>query len=252
MGVPVRVVVTATDALGQTGTARSGPFKIDDGFVVLNQSPPRLSTTSAGSSRYVTALRGEWGLATQLSPLRMLVRCPATSSGDTGVQCTFAVQWQRCAIDGTGCVDIPGATGAQIDSSQVGNGRLRAVETATIRTPLGETLQASAASDAIGSVPPPVPRLGYPVAIGGTAKVGERLTSAPGQWNSPSQLTFRYRWLRCDFEGNDCAPVPDAVGKTYQLRPADAGFTIAVEETVTDLVGQKGTEVTAAIGPVVP
>nr|WP_246322157.1 M4 family metallopeptidase [Nocardioides panzhihuensis] len=60
--------------------------------------------------------------------------------------------------------------------------------------------------------------------IGGTRRVGYRLTAYPGTWK-PSGITFSYRWLR-----NGVA-ISGATGKTYRLRSVDRNDRIRVRVT---------------------
>jgi len=62
-----------------------------------------------------------------------------------------------------------------------------------------------------------------PPTITGTPRVGEALTAQNGTWdNSPTE--FRYRWLRCNPGGNNCALLA-ADGKTYRVGQVDVGQT---------------------------
>jgi hypothetical protein len=65
--------------------------------------------------------------------------------------------------------------------------------------------------------------------IAGTARVGEVLQGDRGDWQNAQ--SFSLRWMRCDQSGgasdsSDCAPIGQATGNNYRLRPADSGFRI--------------------------
>ena len=62
------------------------------------------------------------------------------------------------------------------------------------------------------------------VTLHGRAVVGRTLRAAPGSWR-PGSVTLRYRWLR------DSRAIAGATGRTYRLRPADAGHRISVRVT---------------------
>ena len=53
--------------------------------------------------------------------------------------------------------------------------------------------------------------------ITGTPRAGEALTAQNGTWTG-NPTEFRYRWLRCNANGNSCVLLA-ADGKTYRGRP---------------------------------
>jgi hypothetical protein len=65
--------------------------------------------------------------------------------------------------------------------------------------------------------------------ISGTARVGNSLQGDRGDWTNAQ--SFSLRWMRCDPSGgapdaSDCAPIANATGNNYRVRPADAGFRL--------------------------
>ncbi len=74
-----------------------------------------------------------------------------------------------------------------------------------------------------------------PPTITGTARVGEALTAQNGTWaNNPTE--YRYRWLRCNANGNSCVLLA-ADGKTYRLGQDDVGNTMRVRVTAVNADG---------------
>lgn len=70
---------------------------------------------------------------------------------------------------------------------------------------------------------------GAPV-LSGQTSVGGQLAAAPGQWDgAPS--AYDHRWLRCDADGDACAPVAGATGPSYAVTGADAYHRMRVEVT---------------------
>lgn len=80
-----------------------------------------------------------------------------------------------------------------------------------------------------------------PPAISGTPKVGQTLTASDGTWsNAPT--SFTYQWLRCNASGNSCVNVANGTQKTYTLVGADAGHTMRVRVTATNVDGSSSSE----------
>jgi ribosomal protein S14 len=126
VGRALRVVVTAVNADGKSSATSNPTDPISSAGGPSNTVRPALAgTATVGSSLRVT--NGSWS--------------PSPSS--------FGRQWQRCESDGTGCLNIAGATGASygVRSADVGH-RLRALVTA--RTASGSTIVTSAASEIVG------------------------------------------------------------------------------------------------------
>ena len=74
-----------------------------------------------------------------------------------------------------------------------------------------------------------------PPTITGTPRVGEALTAQNGTWtNSPND--FRYRWLRCNANGNSCVLLA-ADGRTYRVGQNDVGSTMRVRVTAVNADG---------------
>jgi hypothetical protein len=78
-------------------------------------------------------------------------------------------------------------------------------------------------------------------AISGTPRVGEVLRTTRGTWTGTKPITFAYRWYRCEGRGkpdaSDCARVSNAIGSTYTLRAADAGFQVRSQVKATNADG---------------
>ncbi|HXE44223.1 MAG TPA: hypothetical protein VN635_03400 [Conexibacter sp.] len=69
--------------------------------------------------------------------------------------------------------------------------------------------------------------------LSGTTAVGGRLAAALGQWDG-APTGYDQRWLRCDADGANCAPVAGASGVTYPLDDADAYHRMRVEVTAAN------------------
>ena len=92
------------------------------------------------------------------------------------------------------------------------------------------------------AVAPQVLRLAGNPTIGGTARVGERLTATPPAVsgpNGPVTATLAYAWKR------DGVAIPGATAASYVAAPADAGHAVAVTVTAT-APGFQGASATSA------
>ena len=66
--------------------------------------------------------------------------------------------------------------------------------------------------------------------ISGSPIVGKDLTGDHGNWTG-SGITYANRWIRCDKNVANCAPITGATGTHYTLTSADFGATIRFEVT---------------------
>jgi hypothetical protein len=71
------------------------------------------------------------------------------------------------------------------------------------------------------------------VALAGEAQVSEALTAEPTGF-AGEEVTYAYRWQRCDAGMDDCSEIGGAVERTYALRPRDAGHRIRVVVAAAD------------------
>jgi uncharacterized protein YukE len=159
-----------------------------------------------------------------------LTASQGTWSGTTPMQ--FAYQWLRCNSSGTGCADIPSATGATYaaGSGDVGS-TLRVKVTAS--NVVGSSSSTSSQTAAV-TVRPPA-NTAAPT-ISGTARDGQTLTASNGTWTGTA-IAYSYRWMRCDTAGNACGAIASATASTYVLTPSDVGKTVRVEVTGTNSGG---------------
>jgi hypothetical protein len=143
----------------------------------------------------------------------------------------YAYQWQRCASNGTGCADIPGATtGTYRLTASDGQHEMRA-ELSAHNAAGNSSFAASVATSAVVSLPNST---AAPV-LSGPAGVGKRLSTTDGSWNTSA--TFAYQWQRCAAGGGSCIPIAGATAATYALAGADAGHTLDAIVTATNVAG---------------
>jgi hypothetical protein len=145
----------------------------------------------------------------------------------------FTYRWERCDAvgDRRNCVPIAGATSQSYTVVKAdANHKLRGVVTAT-------NADGSATADATSPV---VLDTVAPVntvrpTISGSPTVGATLTANNGTWRGAA--SFGYVWQQCDLNGNNCAGISGATGKTYGVRLADVGQRLRVEVTATNKYG---------------
>jgi hypothetical protein len=75
--------------------------------------------------------------------------------------------------------------------------------------------------------------------ISGTASVGNRLQATRGSWSGDQPMTFGYRWIRCDTQGNTCSDLGGADENTYVVQSADVGRTLRVRVTARNDAGTR-------------
>jgi len=128
----LRVVVTASNADGQT-TASSRPTQaVASSGAPVNTAPPTVSgTAKIGES--LTADPGTW----------------------TGGPRRFTYQWQRCSSAGSGCFDIGGATGSIYGVGDADSGHTLRVEVTAHNGSGSSSTAASGTTDVVASPPPP-------------------------------------------------------------------------------------------------
>ena len=75
--------------------------------------------------------------------------------------------------------------------------------------------------------------------ISGAAEVDLTLSAHPGTW--PGSPSFAYQWLDCDpSDPTSCVAINGATASTYTVGPLDGGFTLEVQVTANDGVGNRG------------
>jgi hypothetical protein len=74
-------------------------------------------------------------------------------------------------------------------------------------------------------------------AIAGTPKPGQTLTATPGTWNGTAPIAYAYQWDTCDGTGASCIPLPGETKSTYLVSSLDAGSTLRVVVTASNVAG---------------
>lgn len=140
-----------------------------------------------------------------------------TTNGTWSTSATFTYQWLRCAKGYKGCANlpgevtytvIPGATASTYVPVAADVGHVL-VARVTATNPAGSTTVDSSGNGPVEAKPPGPKETPW---IRGTKKVGQTLSVlGPGWTRSP--YMFRYQWLRCSADGNECVRI---IGKQKQ------------------------------------
>jgi hypothetical protein len=205
IGDDIEVVVTATDAWGNTGATaiQVGPVS---SATPVNTSQPVISGNAKQGETISTT--STW------SP--------------SGASLTY--QWQRSA-DGSTWTTITGATGAGYTLSVADEGdSLRVIVTAT-----NSYGSASATSQPVGPIHSNPPVVSVDPTVTGSPQRTFTLTATQGTWSGP-QNTYAYQWQRSP-DGSNWTNISGASNASYTLAAADEGDDVRVLVTASNADG---------------
>jgi hypothetical protein len=141
-------------------------------------------------------------------------------------------QWQRCATDGTGCTDIPGAS--RVDYVVVVADKGHALVVHEVAGSWGQSATADSDPEVVADQPVPV-AVALPLVTGGVKRLNN-LQMSVGAWtNNPKRYT--YQWQRCAADGTGCADIAGESRANHILTAADVGHTIRGAVTATNTEG---------------
>jgi hypothetical protein len=87
--------------------------------------------------------------------------------------------------------------------------------------------------------------------LSGTPVDGMTLSANPGLWIGMPEPTFRFQWLRCNADGEQCVEIRLATSEAYTLSPADVGTTLRARVTASNGAAES-TAVSAETAVVAP
>ena len=152
---------------------------------------------------------------------RTLSGSPGTWSGQPT---SYKFQWLRCQADAgddsstSSCANIGGGTTTSYTTASSDLGfRLRFRVKASNRQ---GSAQSTSAATSVVTTEGGKPANSAPPTISGSALVGSTLTAATGTWVGDQPITFSYKWLRCDSDGNACKST-GKTAKTYKVEQED-------------------------------
>lgn len=223
----------------------------DGGFGITMVQPVRLQAPSVNGTAKVgatlSATNGTWA-----------------GTGDL----VFAFAWERCTAQDSNCRAIPGATSQQYTATGDDfNQWLRVRVTVSNGAPIflfpNDVSASVRVGAAAGSLPgdtttsAPLVEIDAPgdrglPEVGDTARVTVK-TTMPNQTFNPNATWHSYEWLRCDENGNACAPIAGAANQaTYVLQTADAGLRVKARITGSNVFGSHALDSANATNPIVP
>lgn len=217
VGRTLRVVVTATrKGMSVSATsAATAPVSAAPVDAPVNTARPTI-IARALQPAVLTARAGGW---TGNQPIRLEYR------------------WRRCNAQGGTCQDLD-RTGQTytLGSKDVGRA-LRVLVIAQNAVGTSAALSGPTPSVAGPAGPAGPPRNTSPPLITGTAQQGKTLTASSGTWTGTQPMSFSFQWLRCGSGGGHCSSIAGATNQTYALVAADAGGTIRIRVTATNVAG---------------
>ncbi len=145
---------------------------------------------------------------------------------------TYAYQWLRCTVKGTGCAKISGATAASHTVVAADAGHTLEAQVAATNSRGTKT-----AGSKHSAVVVRAPSGRKAPTITGRAQIGRRLAAGKGSWSGPPK-TYLFQWLRCNSHGGSCVAIGSATHASYRLTKHDAGHRLRVRVTAAKAVGR--------------
>jgi hypothetical protein len=213
LGLAVAVGAVVAAFAGLSGSSVAAPQ-----VAPVNTQEPSITGT-ARQGRVLQGDRGDW----------------------TGAQ-SFAYRWMRCdpnssASNASDCAPIDDATGTNYRVRASDRGfRIRFRVTATNSD--GSTVAASSPTAIVQSATGAPVNTSRPT-ISGTPAPGNRLQASRGSWTGDEPITFGFRWIRCDGQGNQCGDIAGAAENEYVVQNADLGRTLRVRVTARNDAGTR-------------
>jgi hypothetical protein len=227
IGSTLVVVVTVSNDAG-TATASSNPSSVITAAPPANTVAPTVTGT-VEDAQTLTADNGAWSGTAPLS---------------------YTYQWEQCDWSGTNCQSIPGATEQTYTANSNDVGYTLVVQVSATNS-AGSAAASSAATPTVALAPPV--NVSPPV-VSGNLQDGQTLSAGLGDWSGTEPTPIGYQWERCDGAGQNCQPIVNATGSTYQLTSADVGNTVAVQVVMWNWAGsaEASSDPTATIAPLAP
>ena len=227
-GHTLRVVVTASNVAGSTEATSSQSGEVL-GVVPQNTEAPTVSGT-ATAGQILTASSGKW-----------------TGTGPIA----YEYEWLRCNTGGSGCVQaaapsvLPAYTVAAADVGHTLRAKVIAKNIA------GSGVAESVPTATVAGVKPA--NAIAPTVIG-LAITGQTLSATEGTWTGTEPIGYAFRWQLCSKAGTECADISGASKSTFTIPDGDAGHTLRVVVTASNVAGstEKESSVTGEVTGIAP
>jgi O-glycosyl hydrolase len=225
VGHTLRVEETAENGAGPGAPAMSAATAEVVPPIPVNAAAPTITGT-AQQGKQLTEHHGTW----EYSPTE------------------YKYQWLSCNKLGEGCLLIGGATEATYTPGRLEvGGTLRAEEAAKNAGGLSGYVMSAPTAEVLPAPPVNI----SPPRIAGTAQQGKKLTEEHGTWEN--ELTgYKYEWLSCNKEGDECSAIKGASEQTYTATEADVGHTLKVSEFAENKGGKSAPAMSTTSAVVVP
>jgi sugar lactone lactonase YvrE len=242
IGFTVSITIVSSNSYGSSSSSSTPTHLVESSAPTVVAGPAISWLGDLEPGTHVSVVNGSW-------------------VGDSSI--TYEYQWELCDASGEECSAIAGAIDDNyvLDEGAVG-GALRVSVTAT-------NSQGSTASSAGGAGYVVRATSGAPSAlerptISGAAQEGALLVAHQGVWaNAPAGTSYHYQWLRCQAlrpeldgqaegfeEGRYCLDIAAGTHPSYEPKPNDTGYALAVRVTAANPAGLTGSSVSAQTQPV--
>jgi hypothetical protein len=225
----VRIIIT--NAYGDTTTWQETAYVTDSGTGVPQSdwlSPPAVSGT-ASVGQTLSAGPGDWS-------------GDPTSFGYQWYDCPTAYSYSPAPNAYWNCGPIADATGSTYTLQDSDHGSTILAEV-TATNAQGETVVDSATTSPVVNpapvniAPPTISDSNPGFSPDEHPVSGDTLTAVGDSWTGDISGGVSYQWEDCDTNGSNCDPIYEATDASYSVQPDDAGSTILVDVTATNIDG---------------
>jgi hypothetical protein len=177
----------------------------------------------------------------------VLEASPGSWTPNVGI--VFEYRWLRCNPAGGDdssektCTAISGADERTYTIASADAGRR--IRVRVIASTKGGTTPSTSAATSVVGTEGGRPASQSPPTISGSSIVGAKLTGTPGSWVGSGPITYSYKWLRCDKDGNGCVPLSGRTSSTYTIVQADLGRTLRLRVEARNTLGRSDAYSTA-------
>ncbi|HEX4482660.1 MAG TPA: hypothetical protein VH081_02635 [Solirubrobacteraceae bacterium] len=219
IGRKLRVVVTASNAVGAVSSTSSASKPVTAGAPVSLQAPTIAGGLQEGQTLMASA--GEWAGTGPLA---------------------YSYQWLRCSLV-LGCSEIAGATSATYTAGVADLLSKLAVVVMASNAQGSATATSAETQPVLGVLPA---NTALPT-ISGTLKLNQLLSAASGAWSGSEPISYAYQWQLCVLGA--CTNIAKATSPTFLLGALDLANTLRVIVTATNVAGSTPAT-SAATGPI--